>query len=101
MHAYGIRGNILRWFLSYLPNISQLVSYDGSQSAIQSITCGVPQVSILGPLLFIIYMNDICNVSELLFTGLYTDDTSVVIHEKDMLSIITPLTMSYIRFLLG
>ena len=59
--------------------------------AIQSITCGVPQGSILGPLLFIIYMNDICNVSELLSTILYADDTSVVIHGKYMLSIITTL----------
>ena len=91
MHAYGIRGNILRWFRSYLTNRSQFVSYDGRQSEIQSITCGVPQGSILGPLLFIIYMNDICNVSELLFTVLYADDTCVVIHGKDMLSIITTL----------
>ena len=64
MHAYGIRGNILRWFRSYLTNRSQFASYDGRQSEIQSISCGVPQGSILGPLLFIIYRNDICNVSE-------------------------------------
>ena len=89
MNAYGIRGNILRWFRSYLTNRSQFVSYDGRQSAIQSITCGVPQGSILGPLLFIIYMNDICNVSELFFTVLYADDTSVVIHGKYMFSIYT------------
>ena len=82
MHAYGIRGNILRWFRSYLTNRSQFVSYDGIQSTTQTITCGVPQGSILGPLLFIIYVNDICNVSELLFTVLYADDTSVVIHGK-------------------
>ena len=91
MHAYGIKGHILRWFRSYLTNRSQFVSYDDRQSAIQSITCGVPQGSILSPLLFIIYINDICNVSELLFTVLYADDTSVVIHGKDVLSIITTL----------
>ena len=91
MHAYGIRGNILIWFRSYLTNRSQFVSYDGKQSEIQSITCGVPQGSILGSLLLIIYMNDICNVSELLFTVLYADDTCIVIHGKDMLSIITTL----------
>ena len=91
MYAYSIRGNILRWFRSYLTNRSQFVSYDGRQSEIQSITCGVPQGSILGPLLFIIYMNDICNVSELLFTVMYADDTCVVIHGKYMLSIITTL----------
>ena len=91
MHAYGIRGNILRWFRSFLTTQSQFVSYDGIQSTTQSITCGVPQGSILGPLLFIIYVNDICNVSELLFTVLYADNTSVVIHGKDMASIITTL----------
>ena len=61
LHAYGIRGKIWRWFRSYLilTNISQFVSYDGIQCTIHSIRCGVPQGSIRGPLLFIIYMNDI------------------------------------------
>ena len=91
MHAYGIGRNIWRWFRSYLTNISQFVSHDSRKSAIQSITCGVPHGSLLSPLLSIIYMNDICNVSELLFTVLFADDTSGVIHGKDMLSIITTL----------
>ena len=78
--------------VSQLPNkLISVRSYDGIQSTTQTITCGVPQGSILGPLLFIIYVNDICNVSELLFTVLYADDTSVVIHGKDMASIITTL----------
>ena len=60
LFAYGIRGNILKWFESYLPNRSQFIMYDNIQSETRSIKCGVPQGSILGPLLFIIYMNDIC-----------------------------------------
>ena len=76
---------------SYLTHISQFVFYDSGKCAIQYITCGVPQCSILGPLLFIIHMNDICNVSELLFSVLYAYDTSVVIHGKYMLNIITIL----------
>ena len=59
MFAYVIRGNILKWFDSYLTNISQFIMYDNIQSETRSIKCGVPQDSILGLLLFIIYMNDI------------------------------------------
>ena len=80
--------------VSQLPNNrSQLVSYDGIQSTIQSITCGVLQGSILDPLRYIIYMNYIINVSELLFNVLYTDDTSSVIHGKDINSIITIINL--------
>ena len=58
--------------------------YDNIQSEIRSIKCGVPQGSILGPLLFIIYMNDICNVSVLLYTIMYADDTSVIMSGNDL-----------------
>ena len=54
------------------------------RSQILPIKCGVPQGSILGPLLFIIYMNDICNVSDLLYTILYADDTSVLLNGKNI-----------------
>ena len=53
--------------------------YDNIQSETRSIKCRVRQGSIFCPLLFIIYMNDICNVSELLYTIMYADDTSVII----------------------
>ena len=67
LYAYGIRGSILKWLDSYLSDRLQYVYYNGSESNSDSITCGVPQGSILGPLLFIIYMNDIFNVSNFLF----------------------------------
>ena len=60
------------------------VVYDGIKSDIYNVTCGVPQGSILDPLLFILNMNDICNVSELLFTILYADDTCVFLSGKDL-----------------
>ena len=78
LYAYGIRGSILKWLDSYLSDRLQYVYYNGSESNSDSITCGVPQGSILGPLLFIIYMNDIFNVSNFLFTILYADDTCVI-----------------------
>ena len=80
--------NILKWFDSYLTNISQFIMYDNIQSETHSIKCGVPQGSILGPLLFIIYMNDIFNDSELLFTIMYADDTSVIMSGNDLKSLI-------------
>ena len=84
MFAYGIRSNILNWFESSLTNISQFIMYDNIQSETRNIKCGVPQGSILGPLLFVIYMNDICNVSELLYSIMYADDTSVIMRGNDL-----------------
>ena len=67
LFSYGIRGTILKWFESYLTDRLQFVTFDGTQSEVKSVKCGVPQGSILGPLLFIIYMNDLYNVSKFLF----------------------------------
>ena len=83
LYAYGIRGNILKWSESNLTDRSLYVAYNGVESKVLSIIYGVPQGSILGPLLFIIYMNDICNVSYLC-TILYADDTSVVANDKNL-----------------
>ena len=80
---YGIRGNILKLLKSYLKDRSQYVAYNGVQSTVLPIIYGMPQGSILGPLLFIIYMHDRCNVSHLC-TILYADDTSEVANDKKL-----------------
>ena len=77
--AYGIRGNLMQWFQSYLSTRSQYVIYNGIKSSFRNITHGVPQGSILGPLLFIFNVNDFSRSSDLLFSILFADDTSVFI----------------------
>ena len=75
---YGVSITPLNWFASYLHNRKQFVDYEGALSNIVLMTTGVPQGSILGPLLFIIYMNDIRETSKNFKTILYADDTNLI-----------------------
>ena len=77
LHYYGIRDIALNWFRSYLTKRTQYVDCNGGSSSIREIETGVPQGSILGLLLFIIYMNDIHTVSDNLNFILYADDTTL------------------------
>ena len=79
LQCYGIHGLVNDWIKSYLSNTSQYVYYNNTSSTKLSITCGVPQSSILGPLLFLLYIDGIANVSDILFSILFADGTSVFI----------------------
>ena len=66
LEHYGIRGVCLDWLIDYLRNRKQSVLYNGNISHETDVTCGVPQGSVLGPLLFLIYVNDISNSSSII-----------------------------------
>ena len=82
------RGNILNWFRSYFDHRKQFVFLDNNKSQTKVITCGVPQGSVLGPLLFIMCINDLNNVSNEIFSILFADDTSVFIEGDNIESAI-------------
>ena len=88
MEHYGIRGCALEWIKSYLSNRKQYVSVNGSNSNLLPITCGVPQGSVLGPLLFLIYINDLPNASKKLTFYLFADDTNIYYESQDLSDLI-------------
>ena len=84
LYHYGIRGIANKWIGSYLMNRYQYVNINGTNSDYMNVLCGVPQGSILGPILFILYINDMCNVSTLLKPILFADDTNLFYSGKDI-----------------
>ena len=87
LNHYGIRGIINDWFSSYLLGRSQVTEIDSNLSTINKISCGVPQGSVLGSLLFLIYINDFHNSSEKLSFYLFADDTNLLYADKNLKSL--------------
>jgi len=102
LNYYGIRGLALKWFKSYLCSRKQFVSIEDSQSTVQEIKHGVPQGSILGPLLFIIYINDMPKISTHLKFVLYADDANILITGQNVEEVVqkvnklSPLLLNWV-----
>jgi retron-type reverse transcriptase len=77
LNMYGIRGIANTWFTSYLTNRHQFVEINKIRLESLKISCGVPQGSILGPLLFIIYINDLACATNLAKVMMFADDTNL------------------------
>ena len=82
LEHYGIRGVAHSWIKSYLNLRKQFVHINDFNSDLLDVKCGVPQGSILGPKLFILYINDICNVTDILNFILFADDTNIFCSRK-------------------
>ena len=86
--SYGIDSNLLSWFSSYLQDRQQRVVIHNSSSSLCNVSAGVPQGSVLGPLLFIQYINDIAE-NLISLNRLFADDTSFSYSSRDELQIKT------------
>ena len=93
LHNYGIRGLPLQWFKSYLYDRTQYVSFNNVLSDPSDILCGVPQGSILGPLLFLLYVNDLPYCSDKLKFILFADDTNILFSSNDITSLYSNLNI--------
>ena len=80
---YGIRGQANKWFSSYFSRRQQKVSLNGESSNYSKISCGVPQGSILGPLLFLLYINDMHCAMKNSLVHHFADDTNLLCSNKD------------------
>ena len=85
LQHYGIRNNMFSWYKSYLTDRKQFVSFNGQNSETLETNCGVPQGSVLGPLLFLLYINDLPNISKALNFYLFADDTNMYYESKSLI----------------
>ena len=89
LRHYGVRGIVNDWFSSYLSHRSQTTQVGLNKSSKEKTLCGVPQGSVLGPLLFLLYVNDIHSSSDKFDFFLFADDTNLLYQEKILKSLET------------
>ena len=87
LEHYGFRGTTNTWFRNYLTNRKQFISIEGTQSTQKYIKVGVPQGSVLGPLLFLLFINDSPNATDF-FTSLFADDTGLFMSDISQFDLI-------------
>lgn len=94
--VYGIRGQALDWFKSYLGSRKQYVVYNNAKSQCKDLNCGVPQGSVLRPLLFLFFINDITLCSNLKFI-LLVDDTNIFICGNNLQTLVNTMNTELVK----
>ena len=84
LECYGIRGNAKNWFTSYLSNHQQTVTVNNITSSPATISCGIPQGSVLGLVLFLLYINDFHQCFDLFDSHLFADDANLIYRHKSL-----------------
>ena len=97
LHHYGVRGLSNQWFRSYLSNRQQYVYVSGCDSSKRPVNHGVPQGSVLGPLLFLIYINDLHYAIQNSKTNLFADDTCLLLSDSNLQDLETKINSDLIK----
>ena len=89
LRKYGIESTSCNWFTSYLTNREQFYHWDGADSSRYILKCGIPQGSCLGPLLFLLCVNDFENCLEYMTPNMYADDACLTVASENLSDLIT------------
>ena len=84
LNNYGVKGKSLSWFKSFLQNRKQYLDYNNDGTNLAQIKCCVPLGSILGTLFILIYVNDLCNASNMLERIMFAEDTNLFLSHQNV-----------------